>query len=71
MRSCAFSIVSIATSLASAFGSVPVIFAGHAFVSVHTMVGAPASSSRLIVTGSRLIVFIFSWLNHSRTHCAA
>src|SRR6185437_1721693 len=58
--------VSIATSLPSAFRSVPVILVGQALASVQTMVGEPVSSSRLIVTGTRLIVFILIWLNQSQ-----
>jgi hypothetical protein len=54
----AISIDSTATSLPSDFISVPVIFVGNAFASVQTMVGALASSSKLIVIGILLIVFI-------------
>src|ERR1700744_1896710 len=62
----AISMVSIATSLPCAFRSVPVILVGHALASVHTMVGLPDSSSRLIVTGTRWIVFILILLNQSQ-----
>lgn len=49
--------------IASALRSVPVILVGQALASVHSMVGLPASSSRLMVTGMRLTVFTLIWLN--------
>jgi len=43
--SCVITNVSTATSLPSDFKSVLVIFEGHAFLSVHVIVGFPASSN--------------------------
>jgi hypothetical protein len=42
------------------------ILAGHAFTSVHTIIAEPWSSSRLIVTGTGLIVFIVIYLNRAQ-----
>src|SRR4051812_36323297 len=63
--------VSIATSLPSAFRSVAVIFAGHALDKVQTMVGAPVSSRRLITTGPRLMAFVLIWLNQVQNWVSA
>src|SRR6476469_3598120 len=64
--SCATSRVSTATSFPSDFRSVPVIFVGHAFASVHDMVAFPASSHNWMVTGTRLITFSLIWLYQSQ-----
>src|SRR3984893_19485465 len=49
---------SSATSLPSDFMSVPVILVGQALCSVHTIFGAPVSSSRLMTTARREMMFI-------------
>src|SRR5882672_196704 len=60
--SCETSRLSTATSLPSAFMSVPVILVGQALASVQTMVGLPPSSHSLMVMGTRLMVFNLIWL---------
>lgn len=60
------SIDSMATSFPPDSRSVPLIFVGHAFATVRTIVGVPVSSRRLIVIGDRSIEFIFIRLNQSQ-----
>ena len=69
--SCAKSKVSMAASFPSDFKLTPVTLVGHAFDNFQTIVGLPASSSKLIVTSSRCIVFIFILLNQSNNLLSA
>ena len=64
MPSCAISRVSMATSLASEFMSVAVILVGQALARVHTIVGLPLSSDRVMVMGTRCTLFNLISLNH-------
>ena len=61
----------MAASFQSDFKRTPVTLGGHAFDHVQTSVGLPASSSKMIVTSSRCIVFIFILLNQSNNLLSA